>query len=65
MSGGDHAVPSGETRPDISIGRDDAEVDAPDRAEDEAAGHPLPASGKARHGSLPESVEQAKGHGAN
>lgn len=62
---GDADVPSGETRPDISIGRDPAgEVDAA-KAEDAGSGHPLPASEKAKHGSIPESVEARKGHGAN
>lgn len=52
--------------PNISIGREDAEVTPQPRPEDEGEhGHPLPSSEKARHGSIPESVERERGHGAN
>jgi hypothetical protein len=52
--------------PDIIIGRDDAEVRPEDRKPDaKGKGHPLPAAGNARHGSLPEHVEAERGHGDN
>jgi hypothetical protein len=52
--------------PDISVGREDAEADPKPRPEDAGSGshHPLPASEKARHGSIPESIERDRGHGA-
>lgn len=56
-----------EARPDISIGRVDGEQDPAARPDDsgEGHGHPLPSSGKARHGSIPESIERDRGHGSN
>lgn len=53
--------------PDISIGRDDAKVAPQPPQEEDAKGghHPLPDSEKARHGSIPESVERERDRGAN
>ena len=52
--------------PGISVGRDKAERNPSPKPEDEGSGgHPLPASEKARHGSIPESIERERGHGAN
>lgn len=51
---------------DIIVGREHAEIDPPAKPENTGTGgHPLPASEKARHGSIPESVERRKGHGSN
>jgi hypothetical protein len=55
-----------ENDPAIIIGRDDAEVrpkKRPPNAKDH--GHPLPAAGNARHGTIPEHVENERGHGDN
>lgn len=56
-----------EQRPDISVGREDAEAPPRQRPDDdgEGHGHPLPSSEKARHGTIPESVERTRGHGSN
>lgn len=53
--------------PNISVGRDKAKVSPADKPSDdgEGKGHPLPASGKARHGSIPETEEERRGHGDN
>ena len=53
--------------PDIIVGRDGVETDPAAKPEDAGAGtgHPLPASEQARHGSIPESLERERGHGAN
>jgi hypothetical protein len=51
----------------IIIGRGNAEIDPKPKPQDDDGkhGHPLPASEKARHGSIPESIEKSRGHGAN
>lgn len=55
-----------ENDPDIIIGRDDADVTPDDRPADvKEHGHPLPAAGNARHGTIPEHLEQERGHGDN
>lgn len=55
-----------ENDPDIIIGRDDAEVEPDKRPPDaKSHGHPLPAAGNARHGTIPEHVEKERGHGDN
>lgn len=55
-----------ENDPNIIIGRDDAEVEPAKRPPDEKErGHPLPAAGNARHGTIPEHVEKERGHGDN
>ena len=56
-----------ENDPDMIVGREDVEIDPQPRPEDdgEGRGHPLPSSEKARHGSIPESIERTHGHGAN
>ena len=52
--------------PDIIIGREDAEVQPDKRSPDaKGRGHPLPAAGNARHGSIPEHIEEERGHGDN
>jgi hypothetical protein len=53
--------------PKISVGRETADISPADKpSEDgEGKGHPLPASGKARHGSIPETEEKRRGHGEN
>lgn len=55
-----------KTDPEIIIGREDGEPAGAPKPEDEGqgSGHPLPASEKARHGSIPESIEEDRGHGA-
>lgn len=55
-----------ENDPDIIIGREDAEVEPDDRPADaKSHGHPLPSAGNARHGTIPEHVEEKRGHGDN
>jgi hypothetical protein len=50
----------------LIVGRDGVEVDPPAKPEKSGTGgHPLPADGKARRGSIPESLEKKKGYGAN
>jgi hypothetical protein len=60
-------VESNERRPDIIVVRDGAEITpAPQPSDDgEGYGHPLPADGRSRHGSIPESIERKRGHGSN
>jgi hypothetical protein len=57
-----------ENDPDIIIiGRDDAQV-TPDTREPrpgKARGHPLPSADNARHGSIPEHVEEERPRGSN
>lgn len=60
-----HPVPVNEERPDLIVGRDDAAADPQTDSPGEGHGHPLPASEKARHGSIPERLERERGHGAN
>jgi hypothetical protein len=52
--------------PHIKVGREDALPEGAPKPEDAGSGshHPLPASEKARHGSIPESLEEERGHGA-
>lgn len=51
---------------DLIVGREGVEIDPPPKPETRGTGgHPLPADGKARHGSIPESLERKKGYGAN
>ena len=55
-----------ENDPDIIIGREDAQVEPDDKPTDaKNHGHPLPAAGNARHGSIPEHIEKERGHGSN
>lgn len=50
----------------LIVGREDVEIDPQSKPETPGSGgHPLPADGKARRGSIPESLEKRKGYGAN
>lgn len=50
----------------LIVGREEVEKNPPSKPEKTGmSGHPLPADGKARHGSIPESLERKKGYGAN
>ena len=55
-----------ENDPDIIVGRDKTELRPAKRPADaKQRGHPLPAAGNARHGTIPEHVEKERGHGDN